>query len=114
VLNAATGEVWIAPYESVFDIGAAGASATTGAAVTGVSISSENSSFNTFVHPSGVQIRNDQTPLSWWEGDVSDASLVNFFSPRVVVGQRLRIGDFEMLREARGQGSKLVIRYKGA
>ena len=113
VLNAATGEVWIAPYDAVFDLGASGTVATTGADTTGIAISSENSSFNTFIHPSGVQIRNDQTPLSWWEADASDAGLVNFFSPRAAFGTRLRVGDYEMLREAKPTGSRLVIRYKG-
>jgi hypothetical protein len=114
VLNAATGEVWIAPYDAVFDLGATGNVATTGAATTGIAISSDNSSFNTFVHPAGLQIRNDQTPLSWWEADATDANLVNFFSPRAVIGDRLRIGDYEMVREAKSTGSRLVIRYKGA
>lgn len=113
VLDAATGEVWIAPYDAVFELGAAGFVATTGAATTGIAISSDNSSFNTFVHPAGVQIRNDQTALSWWEADAEDASLVNFFSPRAVIGQRMRVGDYEMLREAKPTGSRLVIRYKG-
>ena len=114
ILNAATGEVWIAPYDSVFDLGAPGTIATTGAPTTGIAISSQNSSFNTFIHPSGVEIRNDQTALSWWEADAADASLVNFFSPRAVIGQRIMVGDFEMLREAKATGSRLVIRYKGA
>ena len=113
ILSAATGEVWIAPYDAVFNLGASGTIATTGAPTTGVAISSQNSSFNTFIHPSGVEIRNDQTPLSWWEADEADASLVNFFSPRAVIGQRMRVGDFEMLREAKTTGSRLVIRYKG-
>ena len=114
ILNAATGEVWIAPYDAVFHLGASGTVAATGAPTTGVSISSANSSFNTFIHPSGVEIRNDQTPLSWWEADAADASLVNFFSPRAVLGQRLRVGDYEMLRETKTTGTRLVIRYKGA
>jgi len=114
ILNAATGEVWIAPYDAVFDLGASGTVATTGAATTGIAISSEQSSFNTFIHPSGVQIRNDQTALSWWEADATDASLVNFFSPRAVIDQRMRVGDFEMLREAKTVGTRLVIRYRGA
>lgn len=113
ILDAATGEVWIAPYDAVFELGASGAVATTGAPTTGIAISSENSSFNTFIHPSGVQIRNDQTALSYWEADSEDASLVNFFSPRAVFGQRMRVGDYEMLREAKPTGSRLVIRYKG-
>lgn len=113
ILNAATGEVWIAPYDSVFDLGASGTVATTGAATTGIAISSDGLSFNTFIHPSGLQIRNDQTALSWWEADATDASLVNFFSPRAVIGQRLRVGDYEMLREAKAVGSRLVYRYKG-
>lgn len=114
ILNAVTGEVWIAPYDAVFDFGASGTVATTGAATTGIAVSSENSSFNTFIHPEGMQIRNDQTPLSWWEADANDADLVNFFSPRAVIGQRLQVGDYEMLREAKSVGSRLVIRYKGA
>ena len=114
VLNAETGEVWIAPYDAVFDLGASGHVATTGSATTGIAISSENSSFNTFIHPSGVQIRNDQDALSWWEADASDAGLVNFFSPRAAIGTRLRVGDYEMLRESKTVGSRLVIRYRGA
>lgn len=114
ILNATTGEVWIAPYNAVFNLGAAGKVATTQAPVTGIAISSQSSSFNTFIHPSGVQIRNDQTPLSWWEADSSDASLVNFFSPRAVIGQRMLVGDYEMMKEAKATGSRLVIRYKGA
>jgi len=114
ILNAATGEVWIAPYDAVFDLGASGTVATTGAPTTGIAISSEASSFNTFIHPSGVQIRNDQTALSWWEADATDASLVNFFSPRAVIDQRMRVGDFEQLREAKAVGTRLVTRYKGA
>ena len=113
VLNADTGEVWIAPYDAVFDLGASGVAATTGSATTGIAISSANSSFNTFIHPSGVQIRNDQTALSWWEADASDAGLVNFFSPRAAVGTRLRVGDYEFLKEAKPTGSRLVVRYKG-
>lgn len=114
ILNSATGEVWIAPYDAVFDLGASGVVATTGAPTTGIALSSESSSFNTFIHPSGVEIRNDQTPLSWWEADADDASLVNFFSPRAVIGQRLRVGEYEMLKEAKGTGSRLVTRYRGA
>lgn len=114
ILNAATGEVWIAPYDAVFDLGAVGNAATTGLATTGIAISSANSSFNTFIHASGVQIRNDQTALSWWEADASDASLVNFFSPRAVFGQRMLLGDFEFQKELKPTGSRLVIRYKGA
>ena len=114
ILDATTGEVWIAPYDAVFALGAPGAEAETGDPTTGISISSESSSFNTFIHPSGVQIRNDQTPLSWWEADVDDAELVNFFSPRAVVGQRMRMGDYEFLRESKSTGSRLVVRYKGA
>lgn len=114
ILDATTGEVWIAPYDAVFDLGASGYTAQTGSATTGIAVSSQNSSFNTFIHPSGLQIRNDQTPLSWWEADATDASLVNFFSPRAVIEQRFRVGDYEMLREEKTTGSKLVIRYKGA
>lgn len=114
ILNAGTGEVFIAPYAAVFDLGAPGTVATTGAATTGIEISDQASSFNTFIHPSGVQIRSNQTPLSWWEADASDASLVNFFSPRAVVGTRLKIGDYEQLLEAKPTGSRLVVRYKGA
>lgn len=114
ILDATTGEVWIAPYDAVFALGAPGTAAETGSAVTGISISSQDSSFNTFIHPSGVQIRNDQDPLSWWEADTTDASLVNFFSPRAVVEQRMRMGDYEFLRESKSTGSRLVIRYKGA
>jgi hypothetical protein len=114
VLDATTGEVWIAPYDAVFALGAPGEEAETGDPVTGIAISSESSSFNTFIHPSGVQIRNDQTPLSWWEADATDASLVNFFSPRAVVSQRLRVGDYEELREEKTVGSRVVTRYKGA
>lgn len=114
ILNAETGEVWIAPYDAVFNLGATGTTAETGTPVTGIAISSENASFNTFIHPSGVQIRNDQTALSWWEADADDANLVNFFSPRAVIGQRLRTGDYEMLREAKTVGTRLVTRYKGA
>ena len=107
--------VWIAPYDAVFHLGTSGKTAETATNVTGVSISSENSSFNTFVHPSGLQIRNDQTPLSWWEADASDASLVNFVSPRARVNQRLRVGDYEQLVEAKSGGAtRLVFRYKGA
>ena len=113
-LNAGTGEVWIAPYAAVFTLGAAGTVATTGAATTGIEISDQSSSFNTFIHPSGVQIRSNATPLSWWEADATDSSLVNFFSPRAVIGQRLLVGDFEMLKEAKSTGTRLVIRYKGA
>lgn len=113
ILDANTGAVWIAPYDAVFELGASGTGAETGTAVTGIAISSNNSSFNTFIHSSGVQIRNDQTALSWWEPDAEDASLVNFFSPRAVIGQRLRIADYEMLREAKAIGSRLVTRYKG-
>lgn len=114
ILDATTGEVWIAPYDAVFALGAPGEEAETGDPVTGIAISSESSSFNTFIHPSGVQIRNDQTPLSWWEADATDASLVNFFSPRAVVSQRLRVGDYEELREEKAVGSRVVTRYKGA
>jgi hypothetical protein len=114
ILNAATGEVWIAPYDAVFDLGASGTVATSGASTTGIAISSQNSNFNTFIHPSGVQIRNDQTALSWWEADASDASLVNFFSPRAYIKDRLRVGDFELLKEAKATGTRLVMRYKGA
>jgi hypothetical protein len=114
ILNAATGEVWIAPYAAIIDLGASGTVATTGAATNGIAISAENSDFNTFIHPSGVQIRRDQTALSWWEADASDASQVNFFSPRAVIGQRLLVGDYEFLREAKTTGSRLVVRYKGA
>ena len=114
ILDAATGEVWIAPYDAVFNLGAPGTTAETGVAVTGVQVSSDNSSFNTFVHPSGLQIRNDQTPLSWWEADATDASLVNFFSPRAVIGQRLRIADYEAVKETKVTGTRLVFRYKGA
>ena len=114
ILRSVTGEVWIAPYDAVFDLGASGTVATTGAATTGIAVSSDNSSFNTFVHPAGLQIRNDQTALSWWEADANDADLVNFFSPRAVIGQRFRIGDYEMLRESKTTGSRLVTRYKGA
>lgn len=114
ILDATTGEVWIAPYDAVFEFGADGVEAETGNPTTGVAISSEGSSFNTFIHPSGVQIRNDQTPLSWWEADQSDASLVNFVSPRARVDERFRIGDYEMLREAKSSGSRLVIRYQGS
>jgi len=112
ILDATTGEVWIAPYDAVFEFGADGVEAETGNPTTGVAISSEGSSFNTFIHPSGVQIRNDQTPLSWWEADASDASLVNFVSPRARVDERFRIGDYEMLRETKSSGSRLVIRYQ--
>lgn len=114
ILNAATGEVYIAPYAAVFDLGAPGTIATTGATTTGIEISDQASAFNTFIHPSGVQIRNNQTPLSWWEADASDASLVNFFSPRAVIGTRLKVGDYEQLLEAKSTGSRLVTRYKGA
>lgn len=115
ILDATTGSVWIAPYDAVFHLGTSGKTAETATNVTGVSISSENSSFNTFVHPSGLQIRNDQTPLSWWEADASDASLVNFVSPRARVNQRLRVGDYEQLVEAKSGGAtRLVFRYKGA
>lgn len=114
ILDAGTGEVWIAPYDAVFDLGASGYEAETGDPTTGLAISSESSSFNTFVHASGVQIRNDQTPLSWWEADATDASLVNFFSPRAVLDQRVRMGDYEFLREAKTTGTRLVIRYRGA
>lgn len=114
ILDAGTGEVWIAPYDAVFDLGATGTVATTGAATTGIAISSASSSFNTFIHPSGVQIRNDQIALSWWEADAADASLVNFFSPRAVIQQRLAIGDHEFKREAKTVGTRLVLRYKGA
>lgn len=113
ILNAATGEVWIAPYDAVFHLGAAGTVATTGAATTGISISSPSAPFNTFINPSGLQIRNNTTPLSWWEADAADASLVNFFSPRAVIDQRFRVGDYEMLKEAKPTGTRLVIRYKG-
>lgn len=113
ILDATTGEVWIAPYDAVFALGAPGAEAETGDPTTGLAISSENSSFNTFIHASGVQIRNDQIPLSWWEADADDASLVNFNSPRAVVGQRLRLGDYEVLRESASVGSRLVFRYRG-
>jgi hypothetical protein len=105
---------WIAPYDAVFALGAPGTEAETGDPTTGIAISSEDSSFNTFIHPSGVQIRNDQTPLSWWEADSTDASLVNFFSPRAVVEQRMRMGDYEFLREAKTTGTRLVVRYRGA
>lgn len=114
ILDATTGEVWIAPYDAVFEFGATGVTAQTGTPTTGLAITSENSSFNTFFYPSGVQIRNDQTPLSWWEADSTDAGLVNFFSPRAAIGQRLRVGDFEFLKEAKTTGSRLVVRYKGA
>jgi hypothetical protein len=114
ILDAITGEVWIAPYEAVFNLGATGKVATTGAATTGIAISSENSSFNTFIHPSGLQIRNDQTALSWWEADARDSSLVNFFSPRAVIGQRILVGDYEDMREPKTVGSRLVTRYRGA
>lgn len=116
ILNAATGEVFIAPYNAVFDLGATGTLATTGAAVTGIAISSQGSTFNTFINPSGLQIRAGQTPLSWWEADSSDGGLVNFFSPRAAIGTRLRVGDHEMLKEARngGVGTRIVTRYKGA
>lgn len=115
VLNAATGEVWIAPYEDVFAFGAPGHSAETGDPVSGLAISNENSSFNTYFFASGMQIRNDQEPLSWWEADAADANLVNFHSPRAVIGQRLRVGDYELLREGPPSGpSRLVVRYKGA
>lgn len=115
-VDAATGEVTIAAYDGVFELGADGFTAEgTPTAVTGLAISSEDSTFNTFFHPSGLQIRNDQTPLSWWEADPSDASLVNFVSPRAHIKDRLRIGDFEFLREDKGAGaSRLVVRYKGA
>lgn len=114
VLDAGTGEVWIAPYDAVFEFGALGTTAT-GVATTGLAISSENSSFNTFIHPAGMQIRNDQTALSWWEADASDANLVNFFSPRAVIGSRILIGDYEAIKEDKGAGaSRLVFRYKGA
>lgn len=114
ILDATTGSVWIAPYDSVFHLGAPGIEAESGNSTTGIAISSEASSFNTFIHSSGVQIRNNETPLSWWEADVSDASLVNFFSPRAVVSQRMRIGDFEMVTESKSVGTRLVTRYKGA
>lgn len=114
ILDATTGEVWIAPYDAVFNLGASGTAAESGDPVTGIAISSDNASFNTFIHPQGVQIRNDQSPLSWWEGDPDDASLINFFSPRAVVGQRFRVGDYEMLRESKSVGSRLTIRYRGA
>lgn len=114
ILDAITGEVWIAPYEAVFNFGATGKTAQTGVDVIGLAISSDNSSFNTFFHPSGMQIRNDQTPLSWWEADAADANLVNFVSPRARINQRLQIGDYEALRESKSVGSRLVFRYKGA
>lgn len=113
-LVADTGEVFIAAYDAVFDLGATGTAASTGAAVNGLAISSENSDFNTFVHPSGVQIRRNQTALSWWEGDATDLDLINFFSPRAVIGQRLRVGDYEFLNESKTTGSRIVVRYKGA
>lgn len=115
-IDALTGKVTIVAYDAVFELGASGFTAEgTPTAVTGVAISSDNSSFNTFVHPSGLQIRNDQTALSWWEADPSDASLVNFVSPRANVKSRLRLGDYEFLREDKGAGaSRLVVRYKGA
>lgn len=113
VLDATTGEVWIAPYDAVFEFGADGSSAETGDPAVGLAISSENSSFNTFFFPGGVQIRNDQTPLSWWEADPEDSSLVNFHSPRAVVSQRLRIADYEARRESKSVGSRLVFRYRG-
>lgn len=115
ILDATTGEVWIAPYDAVFDLGASGMTAEgTPTAVTGIAISSQNSSFNTFVHPSGLQIRNDQTALSWWEGDPTDGGIVNFVSPRARIDNRLRIGDYEMKKEAKTTGTRLVIRYVGA
>ena len=114
ILDATTGEVWIAPYDAVFALGAPGYEAESGDPTTGLSISSESSSFDTFIHASGVQIRNDQNPLSWWEADPTDASLVNFFSPRAVFGQRARMGDYEFLRESKTTGTRLVIRYRGA
>lgn len=114
IVDAATGEVTIAAYDAVFELGADGYEAETSDPTTGIAISSEGSSFNTFIHPSGVQIRNDQTPLSWWEADASDASLVNFVSPRARVDQRMRIGDYEFLREEKTTGTRLVVRYKGA
>ena len=81
----------------------------------GVQISSEGSSFNTFIHSAGMQIRNDQTPLSWWEADASDASLVNFVAPRARVDNRFKVGDYEFLREAKAGGKgRLVIRYQGS
>lgn len=115
ILDATTGEVWIAPYDSVFEFGASGTVAETGTPTTGVQISSEGSSFNTFIHSAGVQIRNDQTPLSWWEADASDASLVNFVAPRARVDNRFKVGDYEFLREAKAGGKgRLVIRYQGS
>jgi len=114
IVDAATGSVWIAPYDAVFHFGADGTVAETGVDTTGLAISSEDSSFNSFIHPSGFQIRNDQSPLSWWEADASDSSLVNFFSPRAVFTQRMLLGDYEMRKEAKSTGSRLVIRYKGA
>lgn len=114
VLDAVTGAVWIAPYDAVFHFGATGTTAETGLPVVGLAISSENSSFNTFVHPSGLQIRNDQTPISWWEADATDSSLVNFFSARANIPVRLMVGDYEFKKEAKSVGTRLVIRYKGA
>lgn len=114
ILDAITGEVWIAPYDAVFDLGASGATAESGTPTTGLAISSETTSFNTFFHSVGVQIRNDQTPISWWEADATDASLVNFFSPRAYVKDRLRVGDYEFIKEQKTTGTRLVTRYKGA
>lgn len=113
IIDAVTGEVWIAPYEAVFHLGAPGTVAETGTPTTGLSISSDDSSFNTFIHSAGMQIRNDLNPLSWWEADAADANLVNFFSPRANILERFRIGDYELVREAKpGGGSRIVSRYK--
>jgi hypothetical protein len=115
ILDATTGEVWIAAYDAVFDLGASGTEAETGDPTTGIAISAEDSTYNTFIHPSGVQIRNDQDPLSWWEPDADDSGNVNFVSPRARITDRFRVGDYEMKTEDKsGGGTRLVIRYKGA
>jgi len=114
ILDATTGEVWIAPYDAVFSFGADGVEAETGNPTVGLAVGAEDAPFNTFIHPAGFQIRNDQTPLAWLEGDASDGGLVNFVSPRARIDQRLRVGDYEFLRESKTTGTRLVIRYKGA
>jgi len=118
-VDADTGYVQIVAYDDVFTFGATGykGGGDPGDPADergGLSITAAESTFNTFIHGSGMQIRDDQRPLSWWEADENDASLVNFFSPRAVFRDRTQLGDYEMLREAKSTGSRLVIRYKGA
>lgn len=114
ILDATTGEVWIAPYDAVFEFGADGFEAETGNPTTGLAISSEDSSYNTFIHAAGFQIRNDQDPLAWLEADPTDGGIVNFVAPRARIANRLGIpGTFEGVREEDGAGDPmLVFRWK--